>query len=61
MEPAAALAQSNDVWDALGPYLLTGLGVLAMSVVGVMWKDLVWLKKNLTNVMVELGIKPVGE
>lgn len=58
---AANIAASGDYWDTLGPYLMTGCGILAATIVGAMWKDIVWLKRNLTNVLVQLGIKPEGE
>ena len=69
---AAAAASSGDVWDALGPYLLTGCGTLALTAFGMGWKrwqdarevqaaDIKWLKRNVTNMLVELGIKPVSE
>lgn len=62
MEAGPAIAAANsDFWNTIGPFLLTGVAILCATIIGAMWKDIMWLKRNLTNVLVQLGIKPVGE
>lgn len=51
-------APTDGFWSDLGPWLLGGL----VTLIGVIWvtmrDDVQWLKRNLTKVLIELGIKP---
>ncbi len=45
-------------WNSLGPWFLGGLVTLIGVIYAIFRDDISWLKRNLTRVLVKLGMDP---
>lgn len=48
-------------WNTVGPYMGGAIVILIGVIFADIKGDVKWLKRNLTQVMTQLGIKPEGD